>query len=55
VSTVRVRDNLGLATDWIASSNQSWLTVHIERNGRRRPRPHREPSGLVNDSVNLAT
>ena len=56
-STVRVRDNLGLATNWTATSspNQSWLTVTPSGTAGGDLVLTANPSGLVTDSVNLAT
>jgi len=54
---VRVRDNLGLATNWTATSspNQSWLTVTPSGTAGGDLVLTANPSGLVTDSVNLAT
>ncbi|HTF13262.1 MAG TPA: hypothetical protein VK643_01180, partial [Burkholderiales bacterium] len=54
-STVRVRDNLGLATNWTASSNQPWLTVTAGRTADGDLVLTANPAGLISDTVNLAT
>ncbi|HEX9192850.1 MAG TPA: hypothetical protein VF871_03700 [Burkholderiales bacterium] len=53
--TLRVRDNLGLATNWTASSDQPWLTVTPSGTADGDLVLTADPSGSVNDSVNLAT
>ncbi|TMH81352.1 MAG: hypothetical protein E6H49_07295 [Betaproteobacteria bacterium] len=53
--TLRVRDNLGLAANWTASSDQAWLTVSPSGTTDGDLVLTANPSGLPNDTVNLAT
>ena len=54
-STVRVRDNLGLATNWTATPNQSWLTATASGTADGDLVLTANPAGLTSDTVNLAT
>jgi hypothetical protein len=53
--TLRVRDNLGLATPWTASSDQTWLSVTANGTSDSDIVFTANPGGLTPDSVNLAT
>jgi hypothetical protein len=57
--TLRVRDNLGLATPWSASSDQTWLTVTSGGTADGTSAADlvltANPAGLIPNSVNLAT
>jgi hypothetical protein len=53
--TLRVRDNLGLATNWSASSDQTWLLVTPSGTAGSDLVLSANPTGLAADSVNLAT
>jgi len=53
--TVRVTDNLGAATPWSASSDQTWLSVTGSGTAGGDLVLTASPSGRAADSVNLAT
>ena len=55
--TLKVRDNLGLATSWTASKdqNQTWLSVTTNGNSGGDLVLTADPTGLTPDSLNLET
>ena len=53
--TVRVTDNLGAATPWSASSDQTWLSATASGTAGGDLVLTANPSGLTANSVNLAT
>jgi len=53
--TLRVRDNLGLATPWTATADQSWLSVTASGTADANIVFTANPTGLTPDSLNLAT
>jgi sugar lactone lactonase YvrE len=53
--TLRVRDNLGLATSWSAASDQTWLTVTPSGTAGDDLVLTANPASLTADTLNLAT
>jgi len=53
--TLRVRDNLGLATAWTATKDQSWLTVTASGTAGDDLVLTADPTGLTPDTLSLAT
>src|SRR5207302_2589980 len=53
--TLKVRDNLGLATNWLAGSDQTWLLVTGSGTAGGDLVLTADPTGLPADTLNLAT
>jgi hypothetical protein len=53
--TLQVRDNLGLTTNWSASSSQSWLTVTSSGTTTDNLVLTANPTGLTTDTIHYAT
>lgn len=53
--TLKVRDNLGLATNWSAGSDRTWLSVTASGTADSDLTLTANPIGLTPDTVNLAT
>ncbi len=53
--TLKVRDNLGLATSWAAAKDQSWLTVIASGTPGGDLVLTADPTGLATDNLYLAT